>query len=165
MKKSSESRSWCSRSDEFHDILSRKVAVPYSRKSLERDLERLRQAWQDSQQTRIRESVYRYLTAVFELSQVWEAEDSLVKRAEGALQLMFPRTTLTGDPHSLLILCTADRTHRRTVSKWSRVLRFASQAKKTEETFKEFVRRHGGINQAASTFTARLRRRKGQKLS
>lgn len=142
------------------EAVSPKRTVAYPKVGLQDDLQRVRDAWEAAQDSRRRNAIFGYLTALFEIGQAWNKEQSLNERAELALQFCFPRTPLVGDPFSLLIVCTSDGVHHRTRSKWSRVLRYALECKKIRESFQDFVRRRGGsINGCALLYTARLRRR------
>jgi hypothetical protein len=42
-------------------------AIPYTKDALERDLERVHEAWDDSQGDRRRDAIYGYLKAVYDL--------------------------------------------------------------------------------------------------
>lgn len=132
----------------------------YPHQLLKNDLARLRDAWEHSQTTRNRDGIYVYLSAILELAEVWDAEGQLTDRAQKAHQRCFPRTTLTGDPFSLLILCSSERVHPRTRSKGSRVLHDSFASRKLGESLQDFVRRRGrSINGCSARYTARLRRK------
>ena len=59
-----------------------------------------------------------------------------------------------------MILCTTDRgeVDERTRSKWSRVLRYATEFKDLKEPLRDFIRRKGGLNACAARFARRLGR-------
>jgi hypothetical protein len=61
--------------------------VPYTTKALRQDLLRVRNAWEESQASRKRDAIYRYLTAVFDLVSWWTAEGRALERAYKALRL------------------------------------------------------------------------------
>src|SRR5271156_2903343 len=106
-------------------------AIPYTKEALERDLERVRGAWDDCQNDRRRDAIYGYLKAVYDLVSWWSAEGYEVDRARQALRsrglLSWPRE----DVYAAIIRCTADpaRADKRTRSKWSRVLSYAKMEK------------------------------------
>jgi hypothetical protein len=121
----------------------------------------VRNAWDDCQASRDRNAIYRYLGAVFDLVMWWKAEDRAISRARWALQLQRLDLPTTDEPFAAVILCTADRdkVHKRTRSKWSRVLRYAAEYKTNAEPLAAFVRRKGGINKCAERFARCLGRR------
>jgi hypothetical protein len=55
-----------------------KEAVPYSSEAMRRDLERVRDVWEDCQATRDRNAIYTYLNAVYRLVAWWAAEGGIV---------------------------------------------------------------------------------------
>lgn len=61
------------------------------------------------------------------------------------------------DPFSAVIMCTAQtaKGDRRTVSKWSRALRYAAQFKKEAVSLRDFVKCGGGINACAASWSRR----------
>jgi hypothetical protein len=85
----------------------------------------------------------------------WAAEDRAIGRARWALQLQGLDVPSTDEPFSAIILVTADRrkVDRRTRSKWSRVLRYATEYKPSSQPLAAFVQRKGGINKCAARFT------------
>jgi hypothetical protein len=135
-------------------------SIPYTKEALERDLERVRGAWDDCQTDRRRDAIYGYLKAVYDLVNWWSAEECDVDRARQALrlrgQLLWPRE----DVYTAMIRCTADpaRADKRTRSKWSRVLRCAKMEKDEEEPLTEFIKRKGGINECNARYGRCLRR-------
>jgi hypothetical protein len=135
-------------------------AIPYSKEALERDLERVRDAWDDSQADRRRDAIYGYLKAVYDLVNWWSAERCEVDRARQALRsrglLPLPRE----DVFAAIIRCTADpaRADKRTRSKWSKVLRYAQMQNDEKEPLAEFVKRKGGINESVVRYGRCLRR-------
>ena len=62
-------------------------ALPYTKEALERDLERVRGAWDDCQTDRRRDAIYGYLKAVYDLVNWWSAEKCEADRARQALCL------------------------------------------------------------------------------
>ena len=64
------------------------------------------------------------------------------------------------DPFAAVIRCTADpaKADKRTSSKWSRVLRYATAYMPDSEPLDHFIKRKGGINECAARFTRCLGR-------
>jgi hypothetical protein len=136
--------------------------IPYTDEALKQDLLRVQNAWDESQGRRERDSIYIYLTAMFELVAWWIAENCALERAQKALRLRRIGSTDHDEPFAAIIRCTADpaKADKRTRSKWSRALRYALAYKVTSEPLDKFMKRKGGINECA----ARLRRRLGPKI-
>ena len=135
-------------------------AIPYTKEALDRDLERVRGAWDDCQTDRRRDAIYGYLKAVYDLVNWWSAEKCDVDRVRQALRLRgllpWPRECV----YAAMIRCTADpaRADKRTRSKWGRVLRYAKREKDEEEPLAEFIKRKGGINECNARYGRCLRR-------
>ncbi len=135
-------------------------AIPYTKKALERDLERVHDAWDDSQADRRRDAIYGYLKAVYDLVNWWTADGCDVDRTRQALRsrglLPLPRE----DDYAAMIRCTAGpgKADKRTRSKWSRVLRYAKMEKDEAEPLAEFIKRKGGINECNARYGRCLRR-------
>lgn len=126
--------------------------VPFSANALGATLSRLDDEWEAYQTSRGRNGVYRYLSAMFDLVAVWEAEGSGRKNAGRALWLRGRRKLFKmPDPFAALIMVTSGADHK-TRSKWSRVLRYALERKKISEPLGAFVRRKGGINACATRY-------------
>jgi hypothetical protein len=136
------------------------IAIPYAKQSLERDLERVQQAWDDSQADRRRDAIYGYLRAVYDLVAWWSAERCEVDRARQGLRLRGLRPLPREDFYAAMIRCTADpaRADKRTRSKWSRVLRYVKMQKDETEPLAEFVKRKGGVNECVARYGRCLRR-------
>jgi hypothetical protein len=127
--------------------------IPYTDQALRQDLLRLQNAWDDSQARRDRDAIYIYLTAVFELVAWWAAEDRALERAHKALRLRHIILFDQEEPFAAIIRCTADpaKVDKRTRSKWSRALRYATY-KSPSEPLDKFMKTKGGINECAERF-------------
>jgi hypothetical protein len=144
---------------------SPKEAIPYSSAALRQDLERLRGIWEDCQASRDRNAIYAYLSAVYGLVAWWTAEGREIDRARRALRLQRLKVSDREDPFAAIIRCTADpaKADKRTRSKWSRVMRYASAYKPDSEPLERFIMRKGGINACAVRFARRLGRGKAKR--
>jgi hypothetical protein len=142
------------------DQLSATNAIPYTKEALERDLERVHDAWDDSQADRRRDAIYGYLKAVYDLVSWWSAERCEVDRARQAVRLRGLLPWPREDVYAAIIRCTADpaRADKRTRSKWSRVLQYAAMQKDENESLAEFIKRKGGINECNARYGRCLRR-------
>jgi hypothetical protein len=132
--------------------LSPKEAIPYSSAALRQDLDRLRNAWEDVQSSRDRNTIYGYLSAVYGLVAWWAAEGRDLDRARRAVRLRGLEVSEREGPFAAIIRCTADpnKADKRIRSKWSRVMRYAAAHKPDSEPLDQFVRRKGGINACAA---------------
>jgi hypothetical protein len=135
-------------------------AIPYLKKALERDLNRVQEAWDDSQADRRPDAIYGYLKAVYDLVNWWSAEKCEIDLARQALRLRGLIPLPREDVYAAMIRCTADpaRADKRTRSKWSRVLRYAAMRKDDVEPLVQFVKRKGGINECNVRYGRCLRR-------
>jgi hypothetical protein len=135
-------------------------AIPYTKEALERDLERVKDAWDDSQADRRRDAIYGYLKAVYDVVNWWSAEGCEVDRARRALRLRGLLPWPRENAFAAIIRCTADpaRADKRTRSKWSRLLAYVKMQKDENELFAEFIKRKGGINECVVRYGRCLRR-------
>jgi hypothetical protein len=135
-------------------------AIPYTKEAFERDLERVQEAWDDSQADRRRDAIYGYLKAVYDLVDWWSAERCEVDRARRGLRLRGLRPLPRENIFAAMIRCTADpaRADKRTRSKWSRVLRYVKMEKDEGEALTAFIKRKGGINECNARYGRCLRR-------
>ena len=132
--------------------------IPYTKQALKQALLRLRNAWHAFQESRDRDAVYGYLSAVFDLVAWWTTEGRALDRARWALRLQNLDASTCNEPFAAIIRCTADpaKVDKRTRSKWSRVLRYALKYKPHSEHLDQFVKRKGGINECADRFAKSL---------
>jgi hypothetical protein len=140
---------------------SQRDQVPYTGQALKQDLLRLRNAWRYFQESRNRDAVYDYLTAVFDLVAWWTADGRALDRGRRALRLQHADASKCNEPFAAVIICTSDpaKVDKRTRSKWSRVLRYALAYKSHSESLVQFIKRKGGLNACASRFARCLGRR------
>jgi hypothetical protein len=132
-----------------------------AKKSLAKRLIHVEHAWEEFQETRDRDAVYEYLRAVFSIVQHyrWQGRTKkLIRRAYKFAELPFDKNA---DPFAVIIRCTCEQQlDRKTVSKWSRALRYVAQVKK-RTPLKPFMKDRGGINACANLYTQRFGRSKG----
>jgi hypothetical protein len=134
--------------------------IPYTSEAIRQDIKRIRGIWGKCQRRRRRDAIYGYLTAVYNLVTWWAAEGRDVERARRALRSRLLDVPEREDSFAAIIRCTADpaRVDKRTRSKWSRVMRYATAHKDDAEPFQQFVERKGGINRCAARYTRLLER-------
>ena len=140
------------------------INIAFSTEALKANLSRLQDEWENYQNTRDRDGIYGYLTAVFELVRWWAHEYKAVEYARRALSVQRRSVPKIAEPFAAIIFCTANpgKIDYRMRSKWSRVLRYAAEFKDLDEPLQDFIKRKGGINKCASRFARRLGRHRGQ---
>ena len=133
--------------------------LPYSNDALRNDLIRVHEAWRESRGRHDRYSIYKYLSAVFDLVAVWKKENQAVARTNRALRLKGRAGADKIEPFSAMIRCTSSRkvVDAKARSKWARALIFAAEYKSPAEPLEDFIRRHGRIN-SCTTELSRLSR-------
>ena len=126
--------------------------LPYPNNVLRNDLNRVHEVWQESRRQHDRYSIYKYLTAVFDLVTVWEKENRAIDRAKRALRLQGRAGGDNIEPFAAVINCTSSRkkVDAKARSKWARALIFAAQYKSPTEPLEHFICRRGGINSCAA---------------
>ena len=127
---------------------------PTLRAQIERELAEVRAAWQRYRSTHDRNAVYFYLEAVFALVRRWERQQCALKNSRAALRLKPRAPKMKPEAFARVIFCTCDPdvADAKTRSKWSRVLRFARNAKPANQRLTDFIKSNGGINACAARF-------------
>jgi hypothetical protein len=123
-----------------------------------------RNSWDDFQESRVRDAVYFYLGAVFEIVDSYKLRRGTQRLLRHALKVADLPLQKNADPFSLVIRCTCDGSaDNKTISKWARALRYVARFKKPQMSLKSFIKRKGGINKCAARYARRLGRgpRKG----
>jgi hypothetical protein len=129
---------------------------------LRRWLERVRRAWSEFQASRRRDSVYAYLAAVFAVV----AHHKLRRRIKTLRRLAFEFANIpfdkNADPFIAVIRCTCgDGADNKTISKWSRALRYVARRKQPTTRVKAFMKEAGGVNACADRHARVMRNRQG----
>jgi hypothetical protein len=123
---------------------------------LARWLEKVHRASGEFQGSRRRDAVYEYLAAVFAIVthyKVRRRTTRLLRHAFEFANLPFDRDA---DAFSALIRCTCgNAVDSKTISKWSRALRYVAFCKKSDTDLKKFMKRAGGINSCAAQYVQR----------
>jgi hypothetical protein len=117
--------------------------------TIERQFAQARRAWVRYQSTRQRDSIYGYLSAVFEIVCRWSMLGHTRTCSLHALSAGKHRASIrTRDPFAITIFCTSDPqvVDARTRSKWARALRFAARTKPAGQPLGRFMKSQGGIN-------------------
>lgn len=116
--------------------------------------------WEDFQETRARDAVYDYLRAVFSIVQHYRWKGRTKKLIRRAFEFAELQLDKNADPFAVIIRCTCEeKLDRKTISKWSRALRYVAQVKR-RTPLETFMKNRGGINACANLYTQRLRQSK-----
>jgi hypothetical protein len=122
-------------------------------------LEKIHRAWGEFQASRSRDAVYDYLAAVFAIVMHYKVRRQTTKLLRHAFEFANLPFDKNADPFSAVIRCTSERDiDNKTISKWGRALRYASQRKEPDMRLKTFMKEAGGVNACAGRY-AKLRRR------
>ena len=122
-------------------------------------LEKIRDALDDFQASRVRDAVYGYLEAVFALVSHYKTRRKTNKLLRHAFQFSSLPFDKAADPFTAVIRCTCDDTiDSKTISKWARALRYASRSKGRAVRLRKFMREAGGVNACASLYARRCKR-------
>jgi hypothetical protein len=124
---------------------------------LRRRLEKMRDAWDDFQTSRARDAVYGYLEAVFAIVEHYRTRrrtNKLLRHAFKFANLPFDKNA---NPFTAVIRCTCDdEIDSKTISKWSRALRYVAKTKGPDIPVRTFMKQVGGINACADLYSRRF---------
>ena len=116
-------------------------------------------AWDDFQECRKRDAVYGFLKTVFALVVDCKGRRRTRRLLRRAFQFAGLSVDKNADLFAAVIRCTSERSvDNKTISKWSRALRYAAHCKKPRTPLKTFVKKLGGINAVADRYTIYLGR-------
>ena len=107
------------------------------------ELAMVRSAWISYQSTRERDSIYKYLTAVFEIVSRWKEQKRAKTRSNQVLAATKSTKAIKSkEPFAVVICCTSDphRVDARMRSKWSRALRYAERLKPDNQGLVDFIK-------------------------
>jgi hypothetical protein len=120
---------------------------------LRRWLAKVRGAWADFQASRARDAVYEYLDAVLAIVEHYKVRrrtNRLLRHAFEFAHLPFDKHA---DPFTAVIRCTCgDGADTKTISKWSRALRFVARYKERTSGLRTFMKEAGGVNACADRY-------------
>jgi hypothetical protein len=126
---------------------------------LRRRLEKIREACDDFQTSRARDAVYGYLGSVFEIVmhyRVRRRTKRLLRHAFEFADLPFDKNA---DPFTAIIRCTSGHSaDSKTISKWTRALRYVAYCKGPRTRLKTFMKDAGGVNACADGYAKYLGR-------
>jgi hypothetical protein len=119
---------------------------------IRRWLEKVHCAWGDFQASRARDAVYEYLAAVFAIVEHYRVR----RRTNRLLRHAFKFANLPFEdvrPYAAVIRCTCGNSvDAKTISKWSRALRYVARSREPDARLKTFMKEAGGVNACANLY-------------
>jgi hypothetical protein len=126
---------------------------------LRRRLAKVSDAFDQFQESRVRDAVYGYLKAVFTLVVDCKGRRRTKRLLRRAFQFADLAVDESADPFAAVIRCTSERSvDCKTVSKWARALRYVAYCKVPRTKLRTFMKRMGGINGCADRHSRYLGR-------
>jgi hypothetical protein len=139
----------------------RSKGVDKPKKSLRQRLGDACDAWDEFQECRDRDAVYGYLRAVFSIVKHYNGRRQTKKLMRRAYKFAGLRTDMNADPFAVVIRCTCDgKADNKTISKWSRALRYVARAKKPRHPLTTLMKNRGGVNACAGLYAEQVRRKR-----
>jgi hypothetical protein len=133
--------------------LHRETGDKTPKAQLRRRLEKVRDAWDDFQASRVRDAVYGYLGTVFAIVEHYKIRRRTKRLRRHAFQFASLPFDKTVDPFTAVIRCTCDHSaDSKTISKWARALRYVARCKAPQTRLKTFMKEAGGVNACASLY-------------
>jgi hypothetical protein len=125
-------------------------------------LEKVHRAWGDFQSSRSRDAVYPYLAAVFAIVMHYKVRRRIKRLLRHAFKFANLSVDKNADPFSAVIRCASSGDiDSKTISKWSRALRYAARRKAHDMRLKTFMKEAGGVNACANLYARYFGRRAG----
>ena len=139
----------------------RAKSVNKPEKSLRQRLGGVCDAWDDFQENRSRDAVYGYLRAVFSIVKHYSGRRQTKKLMRRAFKFAGLPIYMKADPFAAVVRCTCEhKLDNKTISKWSRALRYVARVKKPRHPLMTFMKNRGGVNACAALFAESLGRGK-----
>jgi hypothetical protein len=134
-------------------------SVNKPKKSLRQRLADVCSVWDDFQENRSRDAVYGYLRAVFSIVKRYSGKRRTKRLMRRAYKFAGLPIDPTADPFAVVIRCTCEhKLDNKTISKWSRALRYVARVKKPRHPLTTFMKDAGGINACANLYAKHLGR-------
>jgi hypothetical protein len=122
-------------------------------------LMRVSDAFDEFQESRVRDAIFKYLAAVFKVVVDYKGRRRTRRLLRRAFQFAGLPVDKNADPFAAVIRCTCERSvDNKTISKWARALRYAARCKTPRTPLKTFVKNMGGINACAERYAIYLGR-------
>jgi hypothetical protein len=131
----------------------RTKSVDKPKKSIRQRLGDVCNVWDDFQENRDRDSVYGYLSAVFSIVKHYNGRRRTKKLMRCAYKFAGLSFDKNADPFAVVIRCTCEhKLDNKTISKWSRALRYVARVKKPRHPLTTFMKNGGGVNACAERY-------------
>jgi hypothetical protein len=126
---------------------------------LRRRLVSVSNAFDEFQESRVRNAVYGYLKFVFALVVDYKGRRRTKRLLRRAFRFAGLRFDENADPFAAVIRCTSEqKLDCKTISKYSRALRYTARCKKPRTSLKTFMKEMGGVGGCADRFARYLGR-------
>jgi hypothetical protein len=128
-------------------------SVDKPRKSIRQRLGDVCDAWDDFQGSRNRDAVYGYLRAVFSIVKHYSGRRRTKRLMRRAYRFAGLSIDMNADSLVAVIRCTCEhKLDNKTISKWSRALRYVARVKKPRTRVETFMKHQGGVNACADRY-------------
>jgi hypothetical protein len=128
-------------------------SIDKPKKSLRQRLGDVCNAWDDFQENRSRDAVYGYLRAVFSIVKHYNGRRRIKRLMRRAFKFAGLPVDINADPFAVALRCTCDgQADNKTISKWSRALRYVARVKKPRHPLTTFMKNRGGVNACAERY-------------
>jgi len=128
-------------------------SIDKPKKSIRQRLGDVCNAWDDFQETRDRDAVYGYLRAVFSIVKHYNGRHRTKKLMRRAYKFAGVTVDTNADPFAVIIRSTCEhKLDNKTISKWSRALRYVARVKKPRHPLTTFMKNRGGVNACAERY-------------
>jgi len=124
-----------------------------TKKDLKWKLGRVCDAFDQFQSDRNRDAIYGYVAPVFELVTAYKGKRRTRQLMRCAYSFAGLPCDKHADPFAAIIRCTSGgETNNKTISKWSRALRYVAECKRPMVPLRRFMKEMGGVNACADRF-------------
>ena len=126
---------------------------------LRRRLMSVSDAFDEFQESRVRDAIFKYLSTVFDVVVDCKGRRRTKRLLRRAFQFAGLPVNENANPFATVIRCTSEQNlDCKTVSKYARALRYAAHCKKRRTPLKKFMKEMGGINACAERFASYIGR-------
>jgi hypothetical protein len=134
--------------------LNRKARANILQNRLRRRFWEIREEWQSFQKNRDRDAVYGYLEAVYGIVTHHKLRHGIRRLLRQAFSFANVPIDNSVDPFTGIIRCTCeDGADNKTISKWSRALRYVASCGVPRKRLKAFMKELGGVNACADRYS------------
>jgi len=131
-------------------------------KSIRQRLGDVCNAWDDFKECRDRDAVYGYLRAVFSIVKHYSGRRRTKRLVRRAYKFAGLPVDMNADPFAVVIRSTCEgKADNKTISKWSRALRYVTRVKKPRHPLAAFMKKRGGVNACAERYAKYFGRSRG----